>query len=246
MCLKSAGVIYRVKDDWSRESFDKNIKNVSFAKMTLSKEVPINNYLPIPILFQLGDPFLILKMCMTNKDAFNYVIENGSIIENIIFDVVHTTVYADEVERLLYEIISDTREKDLNYKLLFLKHLLDYQVFKETKTVPIDPWLIMGGFSEDRVLIQDWFVLFFGSVKRVEFFFEFVGMFDQRSWIYETYGGDPFTPGAVCYALALEYNFRDVRKYMKTILSKRCRRTGVKLYKVNFDTEIFDIYNRAF
>ena len=208
--------------------------------MTLSKQVHLNNYLPIPTLFKLGDPFLILKLCMTNKDAFNYANENISIIKNTIELTIENTNYDDEVDSLLFDIIYEIRKKDLNYNLLFLKHLLDYQIYKETKKLNITNTLISNGLDE-TALIQDYFILFFGTAERIQFFYRFVDMTDTRSWIYETFGGYPLTPGVVCYALAMEFNFRDVKKYMRTLLSKYLRRKALLLYYIDFNMEYFEI-----
>ena len=100
------------------------------AKMRMSEQVPFANYLPISTLFKLADPYLILKLCTTNKEAYYYSDKCFNEIDAAILQSIKEANFTCLVKRHVFEIYFHyVRFDSINVRMKFLRKVLQYPEF---------------------------------------------------------------------------------------------------------------------
>ena len=228
------------------------------------EEVPINNYLPIPTLFKLGDVFLIMKMCTTNKQAFNYAERNPKIIEKLItkeLDEADLTVRLRKF--IVHKYVFHIFPKGLKMKLEFLSHILDYNKYMNEEDTQ-EEFERFERYNEDYILdfseegneyMYKFFIFFFGTFPRINFFFEIVHDESLRDVVYLwevqnnvesfVYGDDVMfywkllKADVMCFAYAIQFDNLEVYVALIEKLSPHEQHCANVLANAYFDFEEF-------
>ena len=227
------------------------------CKMRLCEQVPLNNYLPIPTLFKLGDPFLILKLCTMNKKAFFYIEKYPEKLEAVILSSILGANFEEGLKLYVFEkyyfVVSYERT---NSRLDFLRHLLDYHIFLE-KQKRAD-WVFdiyVDKFSYDaNKFFQEFFHFFFGTRERVIYFFDSVNKTQLCDYLYcdavredvytLIYGDDghiiyeSLNAGVMSYAYSIKFGYQEVKNALESLLEDSKLELGRLLEFVEFDFEM--------
>ena len=184
--------------------------------MRSSEEEPVNGHLTISALFKLGDPFLILKLCTTNKKALYYVEKYPEKLEAVIESVIKEANFEEKQMRpTVYEILTCFDLKPGLVRLEFLGHMLDYQTFLEKRREKRPDWWVdvydrnLRYF--DNQFLQEFFWLFFGTKERVYFFFEHVNQLKIAKMVTGGESVGYLRAGYLCYALSQYYGYNEIR-----------------------------------
>lgn len=228
------------------------------------EEVPINNYLPIPTLFKLGDVFLIVKMCTTNKQAFNYAERNPKIIEKLITKELDEADLTVSLRRfIVHKYIFHIFPKGLKMKLEFLSHILDYNKYMDEEDTQeeferfenYNHDFIQDFTEEGNEYMYKFFIFFFGTPARINFFFDIVHdeLLREVVYLWEVqsnvellvYGDDIMfywnllKADVMCFAYAIKFDNLEVYIALGEKLSPYKMHCANALARADFDFEEF-------
>ena len=224
--------------------------------MKTVEEVPMNGHLPISALFKLGDPFLILKLCTTNKKAFYYVEKHPEKLEAVITTVVKGVNFEEGLMIYIFEkYYYNVYYEKLSVRLDFLRHVLDYQKILESRERGsywcVDLYIDEFSFESNK-FFQEFFNLFFGTKERVTYFFDIVSSTLLAEFLYkeevivellELYDGsietyEELNGGVMCYAYSLKFGYPEVKIALESLLDDSQLDLGFALNEVDFDFEV--------
>ena len=166
-------------------------------------DIPVTHHLPLRHLLKLADPFLISKLCNTNIEAFNLVKNNPDFIPKIIHNLIKTK--SNISRKYLLDVISKIlRRKNTKLDLLILKHLLDYESFKEKNPKSFElNWIkFEDNINEYNDAFIEYYFLFCGTFQRLSFFFEYMKQPIKKCCHESTNVADFLFSPIICFAQA--------------------------------------------
>lgn len=123
---------------------------------------------------EFADPFLVLELCNTNKEIFNYISNNPSFIETIIHNLIEPKhdISKEAILTVLTKILNKT---DSSLNLVLLQHLLDYETFRinNPKMFEDKPFHFREYNEERNYSFIEFYYLFCGTKERIIFFWDY-------------------------------------------------------------------------